>query len=58
MLELPTPLSQIYHSYYEPLYSPDLILNDNQRSVKWPRTIVEKDLNFLELWSRTALKLF
>ena len=42
MLELPTPLSQVYHSYNEPLYSPDLYLNDNQSSAKWPRTILEK----------------
>ena len=28
MLESPAPLSQVYHSYNEPLYSPDLYLND------------------------------
>ena len=42
MLESPTPLSQGYDSYNEPLYSPDLKLNDKQSSAKWPRTILEK----------------
>ena len=42
MLESPTTLSQVYHPYNEPLYSPDLILNDTQISAKWLRTILEK----------------
>ena len=49
MLEPPTQWSQVDQSYNEPLYSPYLILNDNQSTV---------DLEIFAkiLFSRIALK--
>ena len=58
MLESPTPLSQVNHSYNEPLLPPDLILNDNQSSAKWPRTVLEFSRPMVKNCSETVLDMF